>query len=362
MFSSYDDFWRLVIVGIGGSSLGPRALHEIFHEVNQRHQIHFCDNTDVMTFDKLIRSIPDLKKTAWVFISKSGATIETLAAFDFIHQHYKKTGLQFIEQTFYVTELQKNPLYDFALAHHRPILEIPQNVGGRFSVLTAVGMLPAAFLGLNLEDFRIGAESALAMNERVITVTAHALQSFERQEWITLFWHYSSLMKNFGGWIQQLWAESLAKTKTRQQKDAPRVSTPMNAIGACDQHSILQQVMEGAKDKFIIMVRIGSAESSSESMHETAFPQHKFLLNKGLGQILAAEAEATANAFTQSEISNLVLFVPDLSPRTVGFLLMFWELVVANIGECLDINAFDQPGVELGKRLAKQILSTTQLS
>jgi glucose-6-phosphate isomerase len=261
-----------------------------------------------------------------------------------------------------VTEIKASPLFDFATKHQRPILEVPLDVGGRFSVLTAVGMLPAAFMGLNTEEFRAGAESALAMKERVISVSAHALQSFEREEWITLFWHYSSLTRYFGGWIQQLWAESLAKETDRKQNPAKRASTPMSAIGACDQHSILQQVMAGAKDKFVLFVRVGSAESSTETLQETVFPQHKYLLGKGLGQILAAEAEATSLALTQSQVSNMVLHIPDLSPRTVGFLFMFWELVVGLIGEAMNINAFDQPGVELGKRLAKQILDPTKLS
>jgi len=357
-----ENFRELVIVGIGGSSLGPRAIHEIFFEDSEKQKIHFCDNTDMMAFDRLLKILGDLKKVAWVFISKSGSTLETLAALDFIHQHYQKKGLPFWLNTFYITELRKNPLYDLALQHQRPVLEIPINVGGRFSVLTPVGMLPAAFMGLNIEDFRVGAEAALHMREKVLSVSAHTLQSFERQEWITFFWHYSSLMKNFGAWIQQLWAESLAKDKDRSNKKANRVSTPMSAIGACDQHSLLQQVMEGAKDKFIVFVRVGSAESSTELLKETAFSQQGYLLNKGLGQILAAEAEATALALTQADISNIVLHVPDLSERTVGFLFMFWELVVGTLGESLNINAFDQPGVELGKRLAKQILDPTRLS
>lgn len=357
-----DQFDELVVVGIGGSSLGPRALHEFFFEENQKHRLHFCDNTDATMFERLCHSLNNPQKTAWVFISKSGTTLETLAAFDFANQFYRKKGQDFFANTFFVTEIKPSPLYDFAIQHQRPILEIPLDVGGRFSVLTAVGMLPAAFMGLKTEEFRLGAESALAMKERVLSVAAHSLQSFEREEWITLFWHYSSLTRYLGGWIQQLWAESLAKEKDRHQNQAKRASTPMSAIGACDQHSILQQVMEGAKDKFVIFIRVGSAESSTETLKDTVFPQHKYLLNKGFGQILAAEAEATSLALTQSKVSNMVLHIPDLSPRTVGFLFMFWELVVGIIGEAMNIDAFNQPGVELGKRLAKQILDPTKLS
>lgn len=357
-----QNYSQLVVVGIGGSSLGPRAIHEIFYESSQAHQVHFCDNTDVVAFERLLQSISDLKKTAWVFISKSGSTLETLAAYDFTSQFYDKKGVSFIDQTYFVTEKKSNPLFNWAKQHQRPILEIPLQVGGRFSVLTPVGMLPAAFMGLDIEAFRKGALSAISMKERIVSVSAYSLESFDRQEWITLFWHYSSLMKNFGGWIQQLWAESLAKAMDRNNQTAKRASTPISAIGACDQHSILQQVVEGSKDKLVIFIRIGSAESSVEVLKQTAFPDNKYLINKGFGQILAAEAEATSIALTQSGVSNLVLYVPDLSEKTVGFLFMFWQMVVGTVGEAMNINAFDQPGVELGKRLAKQLLSSSKLS
>lgn len=353
-------FTDLVVVGVGGSSLGPKSIHEVYFDLSASHQLHFCDNTDAEVFYRLLKSLQhtkDLRKVAWVFISKSGSTLETLAALDYIHQFYNKIGLQFYSNTFFLTERKSNLLFDLAQKHDRPVLEIPQNVGGRFSVLTSVGMLPAAFLGLNVEGFRKGAQQACQAKELVTTLVAHTLQSFEREEWITLFWHYSSLMRYFGAWMQQLWAESLSKEKNNHGRAAARASTPLTAIGACDQHSILQQVIAGAKDKFVIFVRVGSAESSSELLHETAFSQHKYLLNKNLGQILAAEAQATAGALSQKNISNLVLYVPDLSEQSLGFLFMYWELVVATIGEALEINAFDQPGVELGKRLAKQILN-----
>jgi len=357
-----QNYSQLVVVGIGGSSLGPRSIHEIFYESSQTHQVYFCDNTDAIAFERLLQSIPDLKKTAWVFISKSGSTLETLAAYDFTSQFYNKKGISFIDQTYFVTEKKSNPLFNLASEHKRPILEIPLQVGGRYSVLTPVGMLPAAFMGLDIEAFRKGALSAISMKERIVSVSAYSLESFDRQEWITLFWHYSSLMKNFGGWIQQLWAESLAKARDRHNQTAKRASTPISAIGACDQHSILQQVVEGSKDKLVIFIRIGSAESSVELLKQTAFPENKYLINKGFGQILAAEAEATSIALTQSGVSNLVLYVPDLSENTVGFLFMFWQMVVGTVGEAMNINAFDQPGVELGKRLAKQLLSSSKLS
>jgi glucose-6-phosphate isomerase len=351
-------FSDLVVVGIGGSSLGVRVIAEIFSDPQNSHRLHFCDNVDAAEFQRLMDTLPDLAKTAWLAISKSGTTLETLMAVDLAAQIYQKKGLRFSDHFFAISEPRSNPLHDFAQSIQRPCLEIPLDVGGRFSVLSPVGLVPAAFLGLDTEEIRKGAESAFSKEgtEAITQVMAQTLQSYDRQEWITLFWYYCSWMKNFGGWTQQLWAESLSKKTDRQNKPAKRASAPLMAIGACDQHSILQQVMEGARDRFVIFTRVKSAETSQLKLEESKFAVHQFLRGRGLGDLLAAEAKATEQALTQVGVSNMVLQVEDLSARSVGELFMFWQLVVAGLGECLDINAFDQPGVELGKRLARQIL------
>lgn len=346
----------LVVVGIGGSSLGAKAIYEIFASPLSAHRVHFCDNVDATEFDRLVNSIPNLEQTAWLFISKSGSTIETLLTIDFVHQIYTEKGFHFFNHIYIITEKKDNPLALLAKKHNRPALEIPLDVGGRFSVLTPVGMVPAAFLGLSPFDFREGAKEILAHVEPVESMVAYVLDSFERNEWITLFWFYSSWMRSFSGWIQQLWAESLAKQNDRTGSAAPRASTPMGAIGACDQHSILQQVMDGYKDKFVVFLRVQSAEQGSKKLKQTLFEQHKFLQGYSMGDLLAAEAQATSQALSQADTSNLVLSVIDLSPKSVGGLFMYWQLVVATLGEAMNINAFDQPGVELGKRLAKEII------
>ena len=353
-----QNFTDLVVIGIGGSSLGVRVIAEIFMSPNSSHRLHFCDNVDASEFQRLISSLPDLSKTAWLAISKSGNTTETLMAVDLAHQIYSDRGLKFLPNFFAISELKSSPLFDFALAAKRPCLEIPLDVGGRFSVLSPVGMVPAAFLGLDPEQFRQGAELALQNKKMVAEVMAQALHSFDRQEWISLFWYYSSWMKNFGGWTQQLWAESLGKKTNVAKEPAPRASTPVSAIGACDQHSILQQVMEGAHDKFVIFTRVKAAETSDFILKKTLFPVHQYLQGRSLGDLLGAEALATSQALTQVGVSNLVIELNELSAKSLGELFMFWQLVVAGLGQCMEINAFDQPGVELGKRLARKILQS----
>lgn len=357
-----DDVVDMVVVGIGGSSLGPKALYEVFESPIQNRKIYFCDNVDRIEFERTLSRLRDLEKTIWVFTSKSGSTIETLVAADFIHQvyHDKKKKLQAVA----VTEKRKNPLFDWAQSQAFPILEIPQDVGGRFSVLTAVGMLPMAFLfaekksANNIEQFRLGAQEALSDSTNITQITAQFLASFARKEWISFFWFYSSQYAYFGRWLQQLWAESLAKSQNRQGAAPPRVSTPMWALGSCDQHSLLQQVMEGDRDKFVVFTSVQQIEKDECLLRQTQFSSQQFFLQHSMGQLIKAQTLGTCRALNHQKVSTMRLQLQDLSCYSFGYQMMFWQLVVATLGECLDINAFDQPGVELGKRLAREILQS----
>lgn len=351
-------YQQLVVVGVGGSSLGTLVIAEVFAIKN----ILFVDNVDAIAFEALFESVEDLNKTGWLFISKSGTTIETLCALEFIDQLYRGEGLSLAKQATIISEKKESSLTKWAAQNQVPHAEIPEDVGGRFSVLTPVGMLPAAYAGLDIEKFRIGAAKALANPALVQEVMGQAMISFERQEWVTLLWSYSSRMKSFGGWFQQLWAESLAKKVTRENLPAPRCSTPMAAVGACDQHSILQQVMEGARDKFVVFQRFEDAESGSSVLTQSQFSETKTLVGRSMGQLLQAEAIATQEALNEVGVMSLTLQTKVLDEESLGFLFMFWQLVVAGLGEVLNVDAFDQPGVELGKRLAKEKLSKASLS
>lgn len=347
------EFTELVIVGIGGSSLGIRALDEILGSPSASHRLHFCDNVDPIEFEKLWASISDLKKTFWVFISKSGSTIETLVAADYIQN---KLGASL--RAAVISESVSNPLTEWAKKYHFPLLEIPKDVGGRFSVLSPVGMFPAAFLGFSIEDFMKGADRALQDRHKVASVMSLVSESFQSQCWITFFFFYNSSYSQMGRWIQQLWAESLGKKVDRQGGRAPRASTPMWGIGACDQHSLLQQLMEGEKDKLIIFNRFKNIENDSKALSSTNFEFQKFFVGRSMGQLLSAQASGTAEALEIEGASVSTLVWSDSRPECVGYQFMFWQLVVAGLGESLGINAFDQPGVELGKRLAKKKLES----
>jgi glucose-6-phosphate isomerase len=347
----------MIVLGIGGSSLGGRVIKESLKSKTDR-QVIFWDNVDPLSIDSQLNHLKaELHSICWALISKSGNTIETLTQGDYVNQFYKAHGLKWTDHCIVITEPKKSPLADFADAHNIPRLEVPLDVGGRFSVLTPVGMLPAAFMGLDIQKIKDGAEAALHASELIAELATQSEQSFARNEWITVFWSYSDSLKEFGFWIQQLWAESLAKAEDRNGKPAARASTPLPCVGPTDQHSILQQIADGAKDKFVVFLRHEASESSGLVVKETLFSCGDLMLNKKLGDLLKAEAIATQMGLSQKNVSNLTMMIPTITEKELGFLFMYFELVVATIGERLDINTFNQPGVELGKIIAKDLLS-----
>lgn len=348
---NYD---HLVVVGIGGSSMGPRALAELSTDEN----ISFLDNVDSVETENILKKIFDLpsKKIAWLFISKSGTTIEVLWTMELIVQRYKELHKDFWPHTFYITEYSHNPLHELSIKHKRPCLEIPLAVGGRFSVLSPVGLVIASFLKMSVADIRQGARLAMNDLETLEILIEQFFSSFERQEDITLFWFYCSRLRWFGGWLEQLWAESLGKKEDRQGKPAFVFSTPATSIGACDQHSILQQVIEGPKNKFVCIFRFKDLETNSAVIKEPIFKETRFMQGKKFGDLLKAEALATQKALDMSEVSTLLFEFEKLTPETLGYLFMQFQIVVAVMAEIKNINAFDQPAVALGKKLIRDYL------
>lgn len=348
--------WRqklshFVILGIGGSSLGSQVIMESFGLT----QFSYIDNIDPVDFYSKMEKLPEWEQTGWIVISKSGNTMETLCALEMVQQYGRdRYGSDRLKFCTVITENKENPLFNWGRQHHCEMLEIPLDVGGRYSVLTPVGMFMAALAGLRLENFRKGAEQALQSEALISDLIAQNVASFSRGENITVFWIYSGRGFYMGRWIQQLWAESLGKKVDRKGRNSPAVSTPVAAIGATDQHSVLQQMMEGAKDKFYWFFRFDDLENDNRVLKAVQIPHMKWLENYSMGALLRAEALATRNALIEEGRQVLTLQAKSLDEAHLGFFFMMMELVVAGIAETLDINAFDQPGVELGKRLARQ--------
>lgn len=350
---------KLGLIGIGGSSICVRSLREIF----RRHdEVIIFDNIDPEDFKYNLSKIGDPREIGWAIVSKSGTTIETLTALEYVLDFYEQQKVYFYDQAVAITEAGENSLNQWAKENKVPVLDIPKDVGGRFSVLSPVGIFPAAFMGINVENLRQGSMLALKETALVTQFIGQVLQSYERQEWISLFWFYNSRMRWFGTWLQQLWAESLGKRLSKKGDEAPRVSTPMWAIGASDQHSILQQVMEGHRDKFNIFFQADEGESNLPFIHTSHFRETRFLANHRMDDLIKIEAKSTQEALSSNQVSTVFLRSKSLNELQLGFLFMFFQLVVGGLGEALNINAFDQPGVELGKRLTLDKLTGQESS
>lgn len=345
-------FDHLVVVGIGGSSLGAQVLCSL----SPASRVRFIENVDPWGLEAALRDLP-LEKTLFAFVSKSGRTIETLASLDYLRELTASTGLDLTRQCVAMTALPASPLGRWAKEAGIPTYALPEDVSGRFSVFTLAGLFPAAFDGLALETIRAGALAA--WNERSLAAEfmAEAKRSFEREEWISLFWFYENRGRLFGAWLQQLWAESLAKKVRRDGSPAARVSTPLAALGTVDQHSLLQQVAEGARDKWTVFIRFEATEKGPRTLATATFDDCRHLVGRPLGRLMSAEANATERALAEMGVSTLVLRSEAFDAKGAGRLLMFFQLVVGGLGEVLGIDPFNQPGVELGKVLALQDLA-----
>lgn len=353
--SQYDQF---VVLGIGGSSMGARALVEISET---QTPIYFLDNVDAAEFERVWKIIstenPKLRRTGFLVVSKSGSTIEILWNYSMLESLCKEQQINLHQQSYFISDLGANPLSNLARNHKRPLLEVPADVGGRYSVLTPVGLVIAGLCGFDLEQMRLGAQQSLGEREVVTQAVQQYLLSFSRKEDITLFWFYHSRYRWFGAWIQQLWAESLGKMYNLAGEPAPLFSTPMGAIGACDQHSILQQVAHGVKNKFVCFYSFISATESTLTLQSSPFTETQFALGRNYGELIKQQALATAEALRQNKVSALSYTVDDSNRSfSLGYLFMYFQLIVATIGVHEKINPFDQPGVTLGKELTLKLL------
>jgi glucose-6-phosphate isomerase len=357
---------QFLFIGIGGSSLGTKAL---LHACpTKTDEYLFLENVDEHTFEQTLAKVRNPKRLHVVVTSKSGGTLESLSLLEFLNVRLQ---LDLGKQTTVISETTPNPLSTWAREMQIPLLEIPKDVGGRFSVLSPVGFLPAALALGRLDDLKAGTEWALGQKELIATAAQLSLDSWARDEWITVCWHYGDRLHECGLWWQQLWAESLAKANANATATAnatananaktsstARVSTPMVAQGAQDQHSLLQQFMEGARDKWFWFHNIRE-EPRTQPLTKTLVKSPWPFIGKTLQDIMNAEYQAIVETLDSQGIHLIEWSWQGFNPKTVAAYFMLMQLMVGTLGEMLQIDAFDQPGVELGKRRARDILAKT---
>ena len=364
----------VVVLGIGGSALGPIALRTALRPSgwnmlsdaarggNPRLQV--LDNVDPVTIAALFDRL-DLARSLFVVTSKSGGTAETMAQYLVVRDRLERTlGAEKAKDGIVlVTDPEKGALRAIARAERIRVLDIPPNVGGRFSVLTAVGLLPAALSGIDIGQILAGAGDMrqrcagadLAKNPAGVFAMAQFLADTTLGKHINVLMPYSDAMRDFAAWFVQLWAESLGKAR---RADGAHVGpTPIAALGATDQHAQVQLFMEGPADKTVtfIAVKDAGADVVIPTRHQD-IPELAYLGGHRLGELLDIERRATAGALAARGRPNMSIALDRVDAWHVGNLIMLLEIATIYAGALYGVNPLDQPGVELGKQFTYAML------
>ncbi|MBP9518551.1 MAG: glucose-6-phosphate isomerase [Fervidobacterium sp.] len=366
-------FDNLVVLGIGGSALGNIAVQNALRPLNWNSlnaegrngylRIFVVDNIDPDYLSSVLDSI-EPKNTLFNIISKSGTTAEPMANYLIVRGILDAYGLDPKEHIIFTTDPEKGVLRRIGRSEGIRMLDIPPDVGGRFSVLTPVGLLSAKAAGIDIEELIIGArdaydktiKSALWENPAALLGVIHYLH-YKKGRNISVMMAYSNKLYYLADWYRQLWAESLGKM---YDNDGNRVNigqTPIKALGAVDQHSQVQLYNEGPDDKIITFLRTEKfdREMIIPKIHENE-PELSYLGGKKLSTLLNSEQVGTQLAIAKHGRPSLTLTFPQIDEYHIGQFFMYYELATAIAGELFNINPYDQPGVELGKKITYALM------
>lgn len=346
----------VAVLGIGGSSLGGQALTALRRK--SVPWVEFHDNPDPFSWDAALKRF-DLKKTHFIAISKSGGTAETLMQVLTATEALTKAGVKSLKKHFtIITEPKKSPLADFADGIGASRLDHPEGVGGRYSVLTVVGVLPAILMGIDVKKLRAGAQAildaTLSANSAADAPAAqgaalHQALAAEGKLATTILWPYADKLDVFGGWWRQLWAESLGKDG--------KGATPVSVLGPVDQHSQLQLFRDGPGNALFTLVSIDTKGKGAMAPNARAKQLGlDYLAGKRLGDLVAAESRATAQTLSKNGRPVRQIHLSKVDEFEMGALMMHFMLETILMGRLMGVDPFNQPGVEEGKVLARQYL------
>jgi glucose-6-phosphate isomerase len=369
-------FENVVVLGIGGSALGTTTLRDSllgphWNELDEEARDHYprlyvLDNVDPRTVSALLGRL-DLRRTLFNVVSKSGSTAETMSQFMVVEGLLNELlGEEPTRGHFlFTTDPETGILRKIAEEEGVPVLEVPSNVGGRFSVLSAVGLLPAAVAGIDINEVLDGAEEMarrcdtpnLLENPAGILATLLHDADTRRQAPIHVLMPYSDRLRTFAAWFQQLWAESLGKAIDREGRPVNTGPTPVPALGATDQHSLLQLLMEGPRDKVVVFMGVGGEDDPVDIPRiRLEYPALAYLGGHSLSELLNTERLATMEALRQQGRPSMSVEVPDLTAGALGELIMLFQIATVFAGSLYGVNPLDQPGVELSKKLTYGLL------
>ena len=342
---------KFVVFGTGGSNLGARALINIL--IDQPKNILFFDNIDPLFFQNQITNL-DINNTGFIIISKSGTTPETLSQFGSIINIAKEKNILDIlyRNSLVVTEFKNSPLYNIAKKNNCYLLEHKKDIGGRYSIFSNVGMIPAILAGLDVKRIHLGALKVIEKNDFLDSLRFAQIFKFcSVNNYLTnVMMTYSDGLNYFGKWYLQLWAESIGKKN--------KGVTAIHATGTTDQHSQLQLYLDGPKDKFFTFIKSNFKKKGmkidSEIMKDEVVD---YLIDKTMGDLMHAEQDATIDTFKLNNFKFREIFLSEINEESMGSLMA--NSIIETIAACIyyDVNPFDQPAVEQGKILTKKYLS-----
>ena len=351
-------FTDIVILGIGGSMLGPICLLGAFENqtVGKNPKVHCLDNIDSDQI-ALVESQINLEKTLFLVQTKSGTTPETLAQYFYFRSLVEKNDLDVKEHFVFITDPEVGYLRQVAIRENITSFAIPANVGGRFSVLSPVGLVIGALYGLDIIKILTGAKNSLSEKALKSSFDLACIQYLLSQKGksINVLMPYSSRLRLLANWYTQLLSESIGKEYNLKGQIVNTGITPLPALGATDQHSQLQLFKEGVNDKLLIFINVLNKENSV-LIGQNLPDAFDYLNGKTFDDLLQAEFKGTVQSLTESNRPNVTLEIEKLDETSLGEIFMFFQVSVAFLGELLEINTFDQPGVERSKVLTREFL------
>jgi len=370
MAQSLGQFPEVAVIGIGGSSLGLKAVYQaltIGSADKDRPTLHFLENIDPYHLQAVLqRHRPE--SLAVVCISKSGGTIETAVQYlilrDWLEKNLgkqKARGNQWI-----ITDPVHGWLRDLATREGLPSLPVPPRVGGRYSVLTAVGLMPLAAAGIDIRALLDGAAANAARcasddpraNPALEMAALFYLLDMKKNKRLSIMMPYAGPLQSFGDWYSQLWAESLGKRMAAQTERLHAGTQPVRAMGTVDQHSQLQMYLESRLDKIFTFLALDAWDYDQPvALPPEDLRYFPYLAGKHMSNVVEAEFQATRQVITNTGHPNMTLRLPTLDAHALGQLIDLYQRITVYTGLLYGINPLDQPAVENGKKLAIQHLS-----
>lgn len=368
------EFDAFVVLGIGGSALGPVAVQQALNHLRWNElpadkrngpRLYVEDNIDPERMASLLDVI-DVKRTCFNVITKSGATAETMSQYLIVSDLLKKeVGEGWRRHIIATTDKSRGNLIQLVRTEGLEAFVIPDGVGGRFSEMSPVGLLAAAVCGIDIRAMLEGAKvidqacqcGDVWKNPALLEAALQYVCMSDLDINIQVMLPYADSLKSIADWFCQLWAESLGKSVTRKGMAVNVGQTPVKALGVTDQHSQLQLYTEGPYDKVVTMFKVENFRAKTLIPHGCEqFPDVAFLGGKTHNELIEAERQGTEYALLRAGRMNQTIVLPEVNAHTIGQLLYFFEMATAYAGELLDIDAFNQPGVEESKLASFAVL------